>query len=45
LKVACIEEIAYNQGFVDKEGLEKLIQKIKPSSYADYLETLLKPEY
>ncbi len=45
LKVACIEEIAYNQGFIHEEGLEKLIQKIKPSSYADYLETLLKPEY
>jgi glucose-1-phosphate thymidylyltransferase len=45
LKVACIEEIAYAQGFIGKEGLKKLIEKIKPSGYAEYLETLLNPEY
>ncbi len=45
LKVACIEEIAYKQGFIDEEGLKTLIEKINPSGYADYLETLLNPEY
>ena len=37
LKVACIEEIAYNKGFIDKNQLNELIEKIPASLYRDYL--------
>jgi len=42
LKVACIEEIAYYKGFIDKENFEKLISKIPNSLYKSYLEKVLK---
>ena len=35
--VACIEEIAFRQGFIDKEQLLKLIEKQKKSDYGQYL--------
>lgn len=35
--VGCIEEIAYKQGFIDRNGLEKLIEKQKKSDYGQYL--------
>lgn len=44
LKVACPEEIAYRQGNITADQLNALIQKIRPSSYASYLETILKQE-
>ena len=37
LKVACIEEIAYYMGFINKEELIKLAQKIGNNEYAAYL--------
>jgi len=37
LKVACIEEIALNMGFIDKEQLRKLAEPLKHSGYGDYL--------
>ncbi len=37
LKVACIEEIAYNKGFIGKEELNILINKIPDSLYKEYL--------
>lgn len=37
LKVACIEEIAYKKGFIDKTRLNKLIDTVPPSLYKDYL--------
>ncbi len=42
LKVACIEEIAYYKGFIDKGNFEKLIGKIPNSLYKSYLEKVLK---
>lgn len=45
LKVACIEEIAFKQDFITAEGLMKIIQKTKPSVYADYLETILNQDF
>lgn len=42
LKIACIEEIAYSMGYIDKEQLEKLAEKLKSSSYGQYLINLLK---
>ena len=42
LKVACIEEIAYNKGFIDKEKFTEILSKIPKSLYKDYLERILK---
>lgn len=44
LKVACIEEIAYQKKFIDKENFIKLIESIPKSFYRDYLERVLKEE-
>ncbi|MDX1444715.1 glucose-1-phosphate thymidylyltransferase RfbA [Lishizhenia sp.] len=37
LKVGCIEEVAYRNGFIDREQLEKLAQPLVKSGYGDYL--------
>jgi glucose-1-phosphate thymidylyltransferase len=42
LKVACIEEIAYSMGFINKDRFELLINSIPKSLYRDYLERCLK---
>lgn len=42
LKIGCIEEIAWEQGFIDDEGLEKLGHKYIKSGYGEYLLRLLK---
>jgi glucose-1-phosphate thymidylyltransferase len=42
LKVACIEEIAYYRGFINKEKFSRLIDEIPNSLYRDYLERILK---
>lgn len=41
LKIGCIEEIAYNKGFITKEQLEKLAQPLLKSGYGQYLLDLL----
>lgn len=42
LKVGCIEEMAYNKGFINKEQLEKLAQPLMKSGYGQYLMNLIK---
>jgi glucose-1-phosphate thymidylyltransferase len=37
LKVACIEEIAYEQGFISKEQVEQLAQPLLKTQYGQYL--------
>ncbi|ACF14516.1 glucose-1-phosphate thymidylyltransferase [Chloroherpeton thalassium ATCC 35110] len=37
LKVACIEEIAYNKGFINREQLVNLAQPLKKNQYGQYL--------
>lgn len=37
LKIGCIEEIAYRQGFIDKTQLIKLAEPLKKSGYGQYL--------
>lgn len=37
LKVSCVEEIAYNHGFIDKEQLLKLAEPMKKNQYGEYL--------
>ncbi|MEK7434856.1 MAG: glucose-1-phosphate thymidylyltransferase RfbA [Cyanobacteriota bacterium] len=42
LKIACIEEIAYKLGYIDKTQLEKLAEPLSKNSYGNYLLNLLK---
>ncbi|MDP2760714.1 MAG: glucose-1-phosphate thymidylyltransferase RfbA [Sideroxyarcus sp.] len=42
LKIACPEEIAYRQGFIDAAQLEKLAAPLVKSGYGDYLIQVLK---
>ena len=37
LKVACIEEIAYQNGWIDKKHLEKLAESLKKTGYGEYI--------
>ena len=41
LKVACIEEIAYLRGFIDRKQFEKLVSEIPKSLYREYLEKVV----
>jgi len=41
LKIACLEEIAYKQGWIDRAGLEANSKRLGKSSYGDYLKRLL----
>ena len=41
LKIACIEEIAYEQGWIDDAGLTGLIAGLGKTEYAHYLRQLL----
>lgn len=41
LKIGCIEEIAYRQGFIDKQQLQRLAQPLKKSGYGQYLLEIL----
>jgi len=42
LKVACIEEIAFHKGFINKEQFAELVNSIPKSLYRSYLEKILK---
>ena len=40
LKIACLEEIAYNNGWIDKEQLMALAQPMLKNEYGQYLKDL-----
>jgi glucose-1-phosphate thymidylyltransferase len=40
IKIACLEEIAYQQGFISFEQLEKLAAEASVSEYGHYLQKL-----
>jgi glucose-1-phosphate thymidylyltransferase len=42
LKIGCIEEIAFRQGFIDKDALGKIAEPLLKSGYGQYLLNLLK---
>ncbi len=42
LKVGCIEEVAYQQGFINKSQLLKLAEPLQKSGYGKYLQNLTK---
>jgi len=41
MKIGCIEETAYRQGFIDAKQLETLGNSLKKSGYGDYLLSIL----
>jgi glucose-1-phosphate thymidylyltransferase len=41
LKVACLEEIAYRQGYIDAEQLKELAVKMARSTYGEYLKRII----
>jgi glucose-1-phosphate thymidylyltransferase len=42
LKIACLEEIAFRMGFIDKKKMKQVVEDTPKSSYRDYLERILK---
>jgi len=44
MKIGCIEEIAYRQGFISKDQLAKLAEPLKKSGYGQYLAQILEEE-
>jgi glucose-1-phosphate thymidylyltransferase len=43
-RIACPEEIAFNQGFIDRNQLEKLGVELGTSDYAEYVRSLARKE-
>ncbi len=41
LKVACLEEIAYRQGFIDADQLQALAARMQKSTYGEYLKRVI----
>ena len=41
LKIGCIEEVAYNMGYIDEEQLIKIAQPLMKSGYGQYLLSLI----
>ena len=41
LKIACLEEIGYRQGWLDRAGLERQIKRLGKSCYGNYLRNLV----
>lgn len=41
MKIACLEEIAYSQGYIDSQQLLKLSHSLQKSSYGQYLKRLI----
>ena len=41
IKIACIEEIAYRKGFINKQQVEKMAQPLLKSGYGQYLISMI----
>ena len=44
LKVACLEEIAYRKGFLDRESLARIALGMSKNGYGQYLQRVLDDE-
>ncbi|MCV3324102.1 glucose-1-phosphate thymidylyltransferase RfbA [Pediococcus ethanolidurans] len=44
LKVACLEEVAYRMGYIDKDQVYKLAQPLKKNDYGQYLLRLIQED-
>ncbi len=38
IRIGCIEEECYNKGFIDKNQLKKVVDKLPKSEYKSYLQ-------
>ena len=45
LKIACLEEIGYHQGWISKEQLQQIGDSLNKNQYGRYLLSLLKDKY
>ena len=45
LKIACIEEIAYKQGFINDAQMRTLIDELKAGKYRDYLQKVYEEKH
>lgn len=45
VKIACLEEVAYRKGFIDRDQFRLVIEQTPKSSYREYLEQILKEEF
>lgn len=43
-KIACLEEIGYNQGWLSRQMLEQQAQELRKNSYGEYLNDLLRDD-
>jgi glucose-1-phosphate thymidylyltransferase len=41
IKIACIEEIAYRKGFINKEQVREIAQPLLKSGYGEYLISMI----
>ncbi len=41
IKIACLEEIAFRAGFIDRAGLENVVAGMPNSTYRDYVKAIL----
>ena len=44
-KIACLEEIAYNKGWISKENILKAYKLVKKNQYGQYLKDILEGKY
>ena len=44
LKIGCPEEVAYRMGFISKDELNKLANRLDKSGYGEYLKSIFKQE-
>jgi glucose-1-phosphate thymidylyltransferase len=44
MKIACLEEIAYRSGFIDRDRMLALAAQLQKSGYGDYLRRLIEQE-
>ncbi|MBN2808348.1 MAG: glucose-1-phosphate thymidylyltransferase RfbA [Deltaproteobacteria bacterium] len=44
LKFGCLEEVAWRMGFIDRNGLNKALQKMPNCPYRSYLEAILRED-